>query len=96
MITVGQFAEIIELGRSRYDGNINSWGRDEGHNHTVEGHDDSFHLVGLAVDMWFADSKNAKRCADFYRRQGLYVKWMIFGRSMHVQALDPSTRDPDL
>ena len=95
--TVGHFAETIETGRARYAGNISNWGREPDHNRSVGGHRDSQHLMGLAVDMWFHNTINSVLAADFYKRQGLWVKFIRDDKlSIHVQVLDPSTRDPDL
>jgi uncharacterized protein YcbK (DUF882 family) len=91
-MTKGNFYEIVEAGRARYGGSIISGGRSMERNRNVDGHPDSFHLMGLAFDIVFDTVEGLKACARYYKRSGLHTK--LNGRlTLHVQVYPPA---PDL
>ena len=85
---LADFAAQIESVRARYGGSIISWGRSEKHNKEVGGHEDSFHLIGLAVDIFFDTQKGIQQATKLFRRLGLWTK-KNGDLTLHVQALHP-------
>lgn len=91
-MTKGDFYEIVEAGRARYNGSIISGGRSLKRNGMVDGHPNSFHLMGLAFDIVFDEVEGMEECERYYKRSGLHTK-RNGSHTLHVQVYPPA---PDL
>ena len=93
-MTRGQFLDIVCVGKLKYGGNTESWIRSTSHNALVNGHVESFHLSGEAVDAWFHTRENAERFKRYCDRRGLHTKWngtSEVSKTVHVQIVPPVT-----
>lgn len=88
-MTRGQFLEIIAVAVIKYGGNILSWIRSVEHNLNENGHSDSFHLSGEAVDAWFLTRQNAELFKRYCDRRSLHTKWNG-EKTVHVQIVPPA------
>ena len=93
-MTRGQFLEIISVATIKYGGNTESWIRSIGHNIDVDGHPESFHLSGEAVDVWFHTRQDAEQFKRYCGRRALHTKWNggrpKVSQTVHVQIVPPA------
>lgn len=87
-MTISQFVETLVVLDAMYPFSIHSWKRTAYHNASVEGHENSRHLLWLAIDVTFDEPLNSNKKArrafiKECRRQGL--KALDEGDHIHLQ-----------
>lgn len=68
-----EFCGAIQDLRTRFHFSVWSWGRSARHNEDVDGHDDSMHLYGLAVDGGLDPGEDREAFERAAERLGLAV-----------------------
>jgi hypothetical protein len=71
--TVAAFAERVALLLQRYPGSVTSWFRSPARNAQVGGVPNSWHLLGLAIDVVFDEETDTDRASGLALRLGLEV-----------------------